>query len=201
MTCKTCFFAMALAAAFCAGSIFTLYVEEVTDRGFSQAFHTAETPFGARPQSPTIKLVGGPSARTRLSIDTNYSIRHWREHTTADALTREAVNTLDRKVPGSPLQDWQVDLLLRNSDVAEAKRKEQAGGGPTLVGLTTGGYKANAKVKATHDISVRGKIVAKKDSKGTIVGPSQRDPKNRVLVLFADRQKKVSVTLREVKLV
>merc|ERR1719431_255519 len=90
-------------------------------------------------------------------------------------------------------QEWEEQAR------AQTKSKEATAANAKL-GPLPGGYKIGQKVKSTHDISVKGKIIVKSGSKGVVFGPSQRDPLQRIIVQFANRDRKVSVTVREVKL-
>jgi len=53
-----------------------------------------------------------------------------------------------------------------------------------------GGYYIGQNIAAAHDISVRGKVVVRKNCEGTVQGPSLNHPTERLNVLFKERRDK-----------
>lgn len=65
-------------------------------------------------------------------------------------------------------------------------------GAPPKQGAEGGGYVAGMEVMALHDITMQGKVIVKKDTKGAVTGPSKKDTNSRVIVQFQGRARKAS---------
>lgn len=72
----------------------------------------------------------------------------------------------------------QKDREWREKQLAERRKK------------LAGGYYIGQTIQAAHDISVRGKVVVRKNCEGVVQGPSLNHPTERLNVLFKERRDK-----------
>ncbi|CAK8987915.1 unnamed protein product [Durusdinium trenchii] len=90
---------------------------------------------------------------------------------------REDAKTWANKI-NADREKRQKDKEWREKQLAERRKK------------LAGGYYTGQTIQAAHDISVRGKIVVRKNCEGVVQGPSLNHPTERLNVLFKERRDK-----------
>merc|ERR1712045_582989 len=123
--------------------------------------------------------------------------------TDAEAKRRAEDPEAKRRAEEANAKGKSADAEHRKNLFKIEKRKVGDAGDRIRKETVAGGFYKGQRVIATQDITVRGNVVVKAGTAGSVVGPSESDPTARIAVRFLQREDvglgNLNVVPREIK--